>query len=152
MENRNAIIDILNRAIRIEHTLAMQAEHQALTVAGIDRLQLAPFFEKLGEEARQHARKFGRKVVALGGQPSVEMGQIVFASTAHDMLTQDLALEREAMRIYLQARELAGHDVALTTMLEDHIQGEQQHIEELALLTKTAGEAETADERVLRAS
>lgn len=138
MKNRHAIIETLNEAIRIEHALLMQSDHQAMEVRGLWRLQMAPFFTHLAEEAREHARKFGQKIVALGGIPTVEVGPIRLSETVEEMLSDALQLERAALEVYERALTLAGDDTALRNMLEDHIEGEQRHIEELELLLPSA--------------
>ena len=77
---------------------------------------------------------FGQKIVSLGGVPSVEIGTAVHQSTdLEEMLQQDLALEKEAMQAYLEAHALAEGNVALRSMLENHIEGEQEDIEELEM-------------------
>ena len=151
MTSRAALIESLNAAIGIEHTLAMQCYQQSLMIRGLWRLQLAPFLDELGKEAGEHARKFGHKVVALGGVPATAVGETTLSATAQDMLTDNLKLERAAMAAYLKALELAGDDLPLKNMLEDHVEAEQRHIEELELLTqdpKTAQEAPTTVRRV----
>ncbi len=141
MKNRHAIIETLNEAMRIEHALMMQSDHQAMEVRGLWRLQMAPFFSHLAEEAREHARKFGQKIVALGGVPTVEVGPIRMSETIEGMLGDALHLERAALKCYERALELAHDDTALRNMLEDHIDAEQRHVEELELLMSPAAGA-----------
>ncbi len=132
--NRN-VIDRLNEAIALEHTLAMQCHQYALTVSGLWRLSLAPFFEDLAEEARGHARKFGQKVVALGGTPSTMVRPIQASGRAEAMVADVLRMEREALALYGQAlASVDAGDVALRTMLEDHIEAEQRHVDEVERL------------------
>ncbi len=92
------------------------------------------FFHTESHSALDHAHKFGQKVVALGGVPTIEVGASVRQSLdLKEMLRQDLELERQAMQAYLAAHALAESDVALRTMLETHIDGEQRDIEELEM-------------------
>ncbi|MEL6339208.1 MAG: ferritin-like domain-containing protein [Myxococcota bacterium] len=134
MQNYDEVIAVLNRAVEIEHTLMMQCQHQALTVRGLWRTQFQGFFRELSDEAREHAAKFGQKIVGLGGDPTTEVGTIRHASDVFEMLEADLELERQALRIYSEALALAEDNVALRNMLEDHIESETQHIEELELV------------------
>ncbi|MEM6274343.1 MAG: ferritin-like domain-containing protein [Myxococcota bacterium] len=134
MKNVEDVIAALNRAVKVEHTLMMQCQHQALTVRGLWRTQFQGFFRELSDEAREHAAKFGQKIVGLGGNPTTEVGAIRHASDVFEMLEADLELERQALSIYGEALSLAGDDVALRNMLEDHIEAETQHIEELELV------------------
>lgn len=134
LKNRYAIIETLNEAIRIEHALTLQSEHQAIVVRGLWRVQMAPFFQHLADEAREHARKFGTKVFALGGIPTFEVGPIRHSETVEEMVADALNLERAALDAYARALALVEDDVALRNMLEDHIDTEQRHVDELELL------------------
>ncbi len=141
MENRKAIIDTLNEAIEVERTLALQCEYQALTVRGLWRATYHGFFMELADEARDHARKFGQKVAGLGGNPSTAVGAIKQAADVFDMLDLDLDLERRALATYERALALAANDTALRNMLEDHIEAETLHIEELERVAQRPDEA-----------
>ncbi|MDQ3829058.1 MAG: ferritin-like domain-containing protein, partial [Candidatus Tectomicrobia bacterium] len=101
---------------------------------GLWRRVFADFFSSESHGALDHARKFGQKIVALGGVPTVEVGATVRQSLdVEEMLRLDLDLERQAMQAYLAAHALAQDDVALRNMLEDQIEQEQRDIEELEL-------------------
>lgn len=145
MDNRNAIVTTLNKAIEIEHTLGMQCYQQALTLRGLWRVPFASYLEQLGEEAREHARKFGQKVVALGGVPATSLRAVTRSDSIEAMLRDNIALERAALDAYMKALELAQDDVALRTMLEDHIEAEQRHVEELTLLVEESAVREASD-------
>jgi bacterioferritin (cytochrome b1) len=128
------VIEALNKAVALEHAACLQYQQHALLVRGLWRKVFADFFNSESHTALEHAHKFGEKIVALGGVPTVEVGTTVRQSLdLEEMLRQDLALERETMQAYLEAHELAADDVALRNMLEDHIEGEQRDIEELEL-------------------
>ncbi|MEW6296979.1 MAG: ferritin-like domain-containing protein [Thermodesulfobacteriota bacterium] len=137
------VINALNKAIALEHTAVLQYQQHALLVNGLWRRVFADFFSSQSKGSLEHAHKFGQKVVALGGVPTVEIGTSVRQSTdLEEMLHQDLQLERETMQAYLEAHELAAGDVALRTMLESHIESEQRDIEELEMylgMVKTKG-------------
>jgi bacterioferritin (cytochrome b1) len=112
----------------------LQYKQHALLVRGLWRKVFADFFASESHGALDHARKFGHKIVALGGVPTVEVGATVRQSlNVEDMLRLDLDLERRAMQAYLAAHALAQDDVALRNMLEDQIEQEQRDIEELEL-------------------
>lgn len=137
------IITALNKAIALEHTATLQYQQHALLVNGLWRKVFAEFFAAQSKSALEHAHKFGHKVVAYGGVPTVEIGTTVRQSTdLEEMLHQDLQLERDTMHAYLEAHTLAEGDIALRTMLESHIESEQRDIEELDMylgMVKTQG-------------
>jgi bacterioferritin len=128
------VIEALNKAVALEHAASLQYKQHALLVRSLWRKVFADFFSDESRNALEHARKFGQKIVALGGVPTVEVGATIRQSLdVEDMLRQDLDLERQAMQAYLDARTLAEDDIALRTMLEDHIESEQRDIEALEL-------------------
>jgi bacterioferritin len=128
------VIEALNKAVALEHTASLQYNQHALLVRGLWRKVFADFFGAESHSALDHARKFGQKIVSLGGVPTIEVGATVRQSLdVQEMLRQDLELERQAMQAYLAAHALAEDDVALRTMLEDHIEQEQRDIEELEM-------------------
>jgi bacterioferritin len=128
------VIEALNKAVALEHAASLQYNQHALLVRGLWRKVFADYFSSESHSALDHARKFGQKIVALGGVPTIEVGATVRQSLkVEEMLNQDLELERQAMQAYLDAHALAEDDVALRTMLEDHIEQEQRDIEELEL-------------------
>ncbi|HEV8711543.1 MAG TPA: ferritin-like domain-containing protein [Candidatus Binatia bacterium] len=137
------VISALNKAIALEHTAALQYKQHALLVNGLWRKVFADFFASQSTNSLEHARKFGQKVVAMGGVATVEIGTTVHQSTdVEEMLHQDLGLEKETMQAYLEAHTLAEGDVALRTMLETHLESEQRDIEELEMylgMVKTKG-------------
>ncbi len=128
------VITALNKAVSLEHAATLQYQQHALLVNGLWRKVFADFFEGQSKTALSHAHTFGQKIVSLGGVPSVEIGTTVHQSTdLEEMLQQDLALEKEAMQAYLEAHALVEGNVALRSMLENHIEGEQEDIEELEM-------------------
>jgi bacterioferritin (cytochrome b1) len=132
----------LNKVIALEHTAALQYKQHALLVNGLWRKAFADFFSAQSKEALEHAEKFGQKVVALGGVPTVELGTVRQSIDLEEMLRQDLALEKDTMQAYLDAHALTEGDIALRTMLESQIESEQRDIEELEMylgMVKTKG-------------
>ena len=132
----------LNKVIALEHTAALQYKQHALLVNGLWRKAFADFFSAQSKEALEHAEKFGQKVVALGGVPTVELGTVRQSIDLEEMLRQDLALEKDTMQAYLEAHALTEGEIALRTMLESQIESEQRDIEELEMylsMVKTKG-------------
>jgi bacterioferritin (cytochrome b1) len=128
------VVDALNKAVALEHAASMQYKQHALLVRGVWRKVYADFFYDESRSAQEHAYKFGQKIVALGGIPTIEVGAPVQQSLdLIEMLQQDLKLERQAKQAYEDALTLGQDDTALRVMLEDQIQSEQEDIEELEM-------------------
>ena len=128
------VVDALNKAVALEHAACLQYQQHALLVRGLWRKVFADFFTSESRSALDHAYKFGQKIVALGGVPTIEVGATVRQSLdLEEMLRQDLAIERAALQAYLNALALAEDNVALRNMLEDQIETEQRDVEELEM-------------------
>src|ERR1051325_3270218 len=106
MENPR-VIETLNKAVALEHAASIQYKQHALLVRGLWRKVFADFFFSESRSAQEHAHKFGQKIVALGGVPTIEVGTVRQSLDAEEMLRQDLDLEREALHAYSTAHALA---------------------------------------------
>ncbi|PON12019.1 ferritin [Candidatus Entotheonella serta] len=131
---KSAVIEALNKAVALEHAACIQYKRHALLVRGLWRKVYAEFFYDESRSAQEHAYKFGQKIVALGGIPTIEVGAPVRQSLdLVEMLQQDLEIERQAKQAYEDALVLCQDDTALRVMLEDQIKAEQDDIEELEM-------------------
>src|SRR5688500_8264053 len=95
--NTTLVIETLNKAVALEHAACIQYKQHALLVRGLWRKVYAEFFREESRSAQDHAYKFGQKIVALGGVPTIEVGTAVRQSLElEEMLQYDLELERQA--------------------------------------------------------
>jgi len=153
MMDNALVIDALNKAVALEHAACMQYKQHALLVRGLWRKVYADFFYDESRSSQEHAYKFGQKIVALGGIPTIEVGAPVQQSLdLVEMLQQDLEIERQAKQAYEEALVLCQDDTALRVMLEDQIQTEQEDIEELEMyleMVKTQAVAPSLELKVV---
>lgn len=148
--NTEAVIDALNDAIALEHAACLQYKQQSLLVRGLWRPVYAEKFAAASKEAFGHAKKFGRKVVALGGLPTLEIAPMKQSIDVEEMLRHDLEIERKALAAYEKALELAQSDTALRNLLEDQIQAETEDVEDLELLLEQVKTAAPQHDVALR--
>ena len=131
------LIARLNKALSWELAGIVQYMNHATMVTGSERVALEEFFEEGSEEALDHAQIVGNKIAALGGVPTVEPAKIRQATDTEGMLEAALKLEKDALEAWEAALEVADAANAGTAFwLEDHISEEQEHIDELELLTE----------------
>lgn len=131
-----ALIDSLNRVLGMELAAVIQYMQHSFLVAGREREVYRSFFRDQSEEAHDHAEMLGDKIVALGGVPTVEPGEIRQSTDLAEMLRQDLELERAAVDAYMDAWRACGdRDLPTKFLLEERIADEQKHVEELEKLT-----------------
>ena len=130
------LIDGLNRVLSLELAGVIQYLQHSFLVTGPEREVFREFFRDLSGEARDHAGMLGDKIVALGGVPTVEPGEIRQSTDLGEMLRQDLELERAAMDAYMAAwRACTDAELATKFLLEERIASEQRHVEEFEKLT-----------------
>ena len=130
------LIESLNRVLSLELAGVIQYLQHSFLVTGPEREVFKDFFRDMSGEARDHAATLGDKIVALGGVPTVEPGEIRQSTDLGEMLRQDLELERAAMDAYMAAwRACTDAELATRFLLEERIASEQKHIEEFEKLT-----------------
>jgi len=145
------LIESLNRALSLELAGVIQYLQHSFLVTGPEREVFREFFRELSGEARDHAGMLGDKIVALGGVPTVEPGEIRQSTDLGEMLRQDLELEREAMGAYVAAwRACTDAELATRFLLEERIASEQKHIEEFEKLTNERRASITHERITLR--
>jgi bacterioferritin len=109
----------------------LQYNQYAQVLLGPERRVWHEWFEETSDEALSHARTFGKRVVALGGVPSVEPEPVRQAGTLTEMLTNSLDLERRAVQVYTEALALCEDNAAYRNLLEEQISTETEDVEEL---------------------
>jgi bacterioferritin len=133
MGEHQELIAILNEAMTLEYTAAVQYNQHSMLVTGRDRLLFAELFEESSKESLGHAKMWGDRIVYLGGVPRGEVGPIFQSSNVQEMLEKDLEIERRAVEIYTRAHRVCKHEPT-RYMLENHILDEDKDVEELQKL------------------
>jgi bacterioferritin len=145
------LIENLNRALSLELSGVIQYMQHSFLVTGQDREVFCSFFRDQSKESRKHAEILGDKVVALGGVPTVEPGDILQSTDLGEMLRQDLQLERTALEAYIAAwKSCTDQDLGTRFLLEERIAQEQQHVEEFEKLTSERRANVTKEKITLR--
>ena len=145
------LIDGLNQALGLELSGVIQYMQHSFLVTGLEREVYRSFFREMSKEAHDHAETLGDKIVAIGGVPTVEPGEIRQSTDLVEMLRQDLELERASMEAYMAAWRACGEaDLPTKFLLEERIASEQKHIEELEKLTSERKASVTKERITLR--
>lgn len=137
MSTETKLVEALNEVLSWELAGIIQNLNHCMMITGTQRLEYAEFFEENSKENRDHAQMVGRKITSFGGVPTVEPNQIRQATSLDDMLEAALALEEAAMEAWLKALD-ASEDANPGTQfwLEEMVAEEQEHIDELRMLTQ----------------
>jgi bacterioferritin len=158
MINVQEMIDALNKSLSLEYATLIQYYQHSFLVQGAEREYLAEFFHSKGQSSLGHAERLGKKIVALGGLPTVEPGTIRQATDTKEMLRQALELEREAQAAHHGALKLitgndeAPEETALRVMLEELVEEEQHDVDNLEMLLSGKPPAVTVKEVRLKAA
>src|SRR5689334_23298366 len=121
------MIDALNKSLSLEYAGVIQYSQHGFLLQGPEREYMEDYFrDKSKTTLDSHVERLGKKIVALGGLPTVEPATIRQAADLSEMLRQALALEREAQAAHHEALQLAQgnapEEIALRFMLEDLVE------------------------------
>jgi bacterioferritin len=131
------MIDQLNEILKWEYAGLVQYTQFSFLVQDTWREVFSKFFRDNGEEALDHAHLVGDKIVALGGVPTVERGEVKVSTDLAEMLEFSLEVESKQVELYTEALELCeGRDVALRVVLEDLCRQEQDGVDHLEKVLK----------------
>jgi len=135
------IIDGLNEIMCTEYTSMIQLMQHSFLMQGADRYTFADILRDHAKDTVSHARELGDKIVALGGVPTVQIGEVRQSTDTTEMLQQDLEQHRAAIAKIDEMVDRADKRklVALRVLLEDMCLEETTFAEELekALKLKT---------------
>jgi bacterioferritin len=145
------LVENLNRALSLELAGVIQYLQHSFLVTGPEREVFRKFFRDMSEESQDHAAMLGDKIVALGGVPTVEPGDIRQSTELAEMLRQGLELERVAMDAYVASwKSCTDKELGTRFLLEERIAEEQRHIEEFEKLTNERRSSVTHERITLR--
>ena len=130
--SKKKLIKALNEDLAGEFGAIIQYVTYAARATGPYRPQLAQFFLAEVADEQGHAQFLANKIVALGGEPTVEARPVPTPSGNREMLQAILEAERRAIADYtLRAKEAeAFGDKGLAVQLEDMVRDESSHAEE----------------------
>jgi bacterioferritin len=135
--DKTRMIEKLNEILKWEYAGLVQYTQFSFIVQDTWREVFSKFFRDNGAEALEHAHLVGDKIVALGGVPTVERGEVKQSSDLREMLEYSLEVESKQVQLYTEAVELCEErDVALRVLLEDLCLKEQEGVDHLEKVLK----------------
>ena len=135
--DKSRMIEKLNEILKWEYAGLVQYTQFSFLVQDTWREVFSKFFRDNGEEALEHAHLVGDKIVALGGVPTVERGEVKLSTDLNEMLEYSLEVESKQVQLYTEALELCERrDVAIRVLLEDLCRQEQEGVDHLEKVLK----------------
>jgi len=133
---REDLIAALNDDLASEYMAIIQYIQYSAQVKGLDRPQLSAFLRGEIPDEQGHAQFLADKIVALGGVPTAAAKPVPAAADNRQILQNVLKAEEAAVRGYKERVQQADQygDVGLRVMLENMVQDETTHMEEVQKL------------------
>ena len=147
-------IKLLNEALATEIVCTLRYRRHHYMAAGIHYQAVADEFMKHAEEEQEHADQIAERIRQLGGAPDFDPqglitrshAQYVEGSSLIDMIKEDLIAERIAIESYLEMIRFFGdNDPTSRRMMEEILEKEEEHADDMATLLETLDPREPAD-------
>ncbi len=138
MESDEAI-RTLNELFAEEVEAAIRYLHLAVTLKGLDRLQVQPILLEGLRETLQHAQQVAECMVQHGGVPRLDLRISLEPelNSGEDALHTALDFEEAALEAYREALDkIGGDDIALEDFLRAQVAVESKHVADLKILLK----------------
>jgi bacterioferritin len=143
--DRAQVITVLNEALASEIVCVLRYKSHHFMAAGIHAQSVAQEFLEHANEEQGHADAIAARINQLGGKPNFDPEGLTTRShseyregtTIESMIREDLVAERIAIETYSAiVRWLGNDDPTTRKLMEDILQVEEEHADDLANLLK----------------
>jgi bacterioferritin len=135
--SNSELIEQLNNMLMQEHACQIRYATHAAVVSGPASEEIKERLLEISGDEAEHAKKLRDRIVALGGKPTLKVHEADLKE-AYDLasiLQINMREETEAITAYTKILETVPQsNVILYRTLQDIIQDEQEHLEELTNL------------------
>ena len=144
--DRPTVIKILNEALATEIVCILRYKRHYFMATGIHANAVATEFQEHAAEEQVHADRIAERITQLDGEPnfnpeglaSRSHAQYVEGNSLVDMIREDLVAERIAIESYSEIiRYLGDRDITTRRMMEEILQNEEEHADDLRDLLAT---------------
>ena len=144
--DREKVVAVLNEALATEIVCVLRYKRHYFMATGIHANAVAQEFQEHAAEEQGHADRIAGRITQLGGEPnfnpeglaSRSHSQYVEGESLVDMIREDLVAERIAIDSYSEiVRFLGDRDVTTRRMMEEILQNEEEHADDLRDLLAT---------------
>jgi bacterioferritin len=135
--DQEKIVKVLNEALAQEHGCNIRYSTHAAVVSGPYAEAVANRLKEIAKDEQAHADKLRDRITALGGVPTMDVGkeELIPAKTLKEILAVNLKEEAKAINHYQSILKMVDRDdIILYEVIEDIIEDEQEHREELSRL------------------
>ena len=144
--DREKVIAVLNEALATEIVCVLRYKRHYFMATGIHANAVAQEFQEHAAEEQGHADRIAGRITQLGGEPNFNPeglatrshSQYVEGNSLVEMIKEDLVAERIAVESYGEiVRFLGERDVTTRRMMEEILQNEEEHADDLRDLLAT---------------
>jgi bacterioferritin len=141
--DREAVIELLNKALATEIVCVLRYKRHYFMAGGIHAAPVAAEFREHGDEEMRHADLLAKRIVELHGQPDFSpegmskrsYTEYVEGDCLTAMIKEDLIAERIAIEGYRQMiAYLEGNDPTTQRLLKEILASEEEHAEDMSSL------------------
>jgi bacterioferritin len=153
---RDAAVRLLNEALATEIVCVLRYRRHHFMASGIHYQSVADEFMQHAQEEQQHADRIAERIRQLGGAPDFNPQGLLTRSHSQyaegqslmDMIKEDLIAERIAIESYLELIRFFGdNDPTSRRLMEEVLQQEEEHADDMATLMETLDAREPAAQR-----
>jgi len=146
--DRDAVVDVLNSVLATEIVCNLRYRNNALVAKGLQAEAAAAEFATHAAEEQEHADLVAARIARLGGEPDMNPATLMARSHApyttstnlREMLEENLVAERVAVSSYREiARWLGDRDPTSRRLMEELLEKEEEHADDLAGLLENSG-------------
>jgi bacterioferritin len=139
--DREQVVSVLNEVLATEIVCTLRYTHHALMADGMFGEIVKKEFEEHAAEERGHAEKVAERIRQLDGKPDMNPASLTARSHAEyregdgliGMIKENLVAERIAIHSYSEvARWLGERDPTTRRMIEEILEQEEEHADEMA--------------------
>jgi bacterioferritin len=142
--DRDETLKTLNEIVELELAGVVRFTQYSLMVFGHARIPITGWMREQAQSSLAHAVQAGEEVTALGGNVSLEIGELV--GTHHpsvdDILGEILIQERRGVELYRKLLALTeGCNVSLEELARQMIRSEELDVAEIGKMLRKRGDA-----------
>jgi bacterioferritin len=154
--DKKLVVKILNEALATEIVCVLRYKRHYFMATGIHASAVAAEFAEHAAEEQGHADRIAERITQLGGEPnfnpeglaSRSHSQYVEGESLIDMIKEDLVAERIAIESYGEIiRFLSEKDITTRRMMEEILQNEEEHANDLNDLLATLDPTKKGSDR-----
>lgn len=144
--DREQVIAVLNEVLATEVVCNLRYRNHYFMASGIHAKPVADEFLEHATQEQEHADAVAERITQLGGIPNFNPdglstrshAQYVEAEGLKEMIREDLVAERIAIETYAEiVRWLGNDDPTTRRLIENILQAEEEHADDLANLLET---------------